>query len=125
MIIYTLVALVLIAGLQGVEKVAKSKNMDLNQKDWWKYVKSSVFTILIVAYTYFMEGRSFKLIRNVLVVGVYWLLQTVVTLTPDNLSWVPIKLDMSNISLAKDSLFGIYVIALCILKMVTPIGIIL
>lgn len=125
MIIYTLVALVLIAGLQGVEKVAKSKNMDLNQKDWWKYVKSSVFTILIVAYTYFMEGRSFKLIRNFLVVGVYWLLQTVVTLTPDNLSWVPIKLDMSNISLAKDSLFGIYVIALCVLKMVTPMGIIL
>jgi len=116
MIIYTLVALVLIAGLQGVEKVAKSKNMDLNQKDWWKYVKSSVFTILIVAYTYFMEGRSFKVIRNVLVVGVYWLLQTVVTLTPDNLSWVPIKLDMSNISLAKDSLFGIYVIALLLLS---------
>ena len=74
--------------------------MDLNQKDLWNGVKSSVFTILIVAYTYFMEGRSFKLIRNVLVVGVYCL-QTVVTLTPDNLSWVPIKLDMSNISLAR------------------------
>lgn len=116
MLIYTIISLLIVAGLQGTEYALKKyKQVDLTEKDWWKYVKSSVFTILIMTYTFFMEG-SLRLVRNTLVIGAYWLLQTILTIKPENLSWVPIKLDMSNMSLVKDSVFGIYMIVLLLLS---------
>ena len=116
MLIYTIISLLIAAGLQGTEYALKKyKQVDLTEKDWWKYVKSSVFTILIMTYTFFMEG-SLRLVRNTLVIGAYWLLQTILTIKPENLSWVPIKLDMSNMSLVKDSVFGIYMIVLLLLS---------
>ena len=127
MFIYTLVTLLITGLIHSFEAFMKSSaNTPLNEKSWWKYVKSSTFTLLILAYTYYTGGFGIsEIIRNILVIGTYWLFQVVLTLTPDNLSWLPMNIEASDIAIVKDGLFAALVVGLCVLKYATPVGIIL
>ena len=107
------IALILTIILALGEKGAKQGDLiDLSSKDWWKYVKASLFTLLLALYIAGLEFNLENLMNLKLKLGIalsiYWVFQTIINISHDNLpDFVKNHIDDSDISIIKDGVVGL------------------
>lgn len=105
------IALILTIILALGERGAKQADLiDLSSKDWWKYTKSSLFTLLLALY---IAGLGFNLgnlmnLKLGIALSIYWVFQTIINISPDTLpDFVKNHIDDSDASIMKDGIVGL------------------
>ena len=104
------IALILTIILALGERGAKQADLiDLSSKDWWKYTKSSLFTLLLALY---IAGLEFNLgnlgnLKLGIALSIYWVFQTIINISHDNLpDFLKKHVDDSDTSIMKDGIVG-------------------
>lgn len=105
-------ALVLTVILAGGERGAKQGDLiDLSSKNWWKYVKASLFTLLLVLYVGGLDSEKFLMnlinFKLAIALSIYYSIQYI-NISHDNLpGFLKKHVDDSDISIIKDGIVGL------------------